>query len=82
VADALEEAYQNRDNETLRAQAVKGAKKYDNDIVFNRYWRPALVEIEKKIEKGKRVYEVAKGVNLEPIPGQRRQLPQPVPAAG
>jgi glycosyltransferase involved in cell wall biosynthesis len=82
VADALEEAYQNRDNETLRAQAVKGAKKYDNDIVFNRYWRPALVEIEKKIEKGKRVYEVAKGVNLESIPGRRRQLPAPVPAAG
>lgn len=82
VAQALEEAYQNRDNKSLKGQAVKGARHYDNDIVYNRYWRPALKEIERLVNKGKSVYEVAKSVSVVPVQGRRRAEPEPVPAAG
>lgn len=81
VADALEEAYRERDNEKLKALATKKAYKYDNEIVFSRYWRPALREIEQLVTKGKTVYEVAKSVDLESVPRRRRPSPEPVPAA-
>lgn len=49
VADALEQAYQERDNKKLRTNAINGAQAYDNKTVFNRYWLPALSEIGKLI---------------------------------
>lgn len=70
VTMALEEAYRERDNGALKVAAVKGAEKYDNDIIFNRYWRPALVEIEKIVNKGKKVYEIAQNVPMVTV---RRQ---------
>lgn len=46
IARVLDEAYRERDNETLRKQARIGAQAYDNKLVFNKYWKPALKGIE------------------------------------
>ena len=53
VADALEEAYRNKDNEKLRRKARNGAMRYDNQTVFNQYWKPALAEIETIVNRSK-----------------------------
>lgn len=53
VVDALEEAYRNRDNAKLAQKARNGAMRFDNDTVFNQYWRPALRDIEAIVSKAK-----------------------------
>lgn len=53
VVDALEEAYANRGNEKLAQKARNGAMRFDNDTVFNQYWRPALKDIEAIVSKAK-----------------------------
>lgn len=53
VVDALEEAYRNRGNEKLAQKARNGAMRFDNDTVFNQYWRPALKDIEAIVSKAK-----------------------------
>jgi len=53
VVDALEEAYRNRGNEKLAQKARNGAIRFDNDTVFNQYWRPALKEIEAIVSKAR-----------------------------
>jgi glycosyltransferase involved in cell wall biosynthesis len=47
IADALEAAYEAKGNESIRKQARKGCLKYDTETVFNRYWKPALADIER-----------------------------------
>lgn len=42
IADALELAYQARDDPVIRGDAVEFAAGYDADLVAERYWRPAL----------------------------------------
>ena len=42
IVDALEAAYQARDDLELRARAVEFAAGYDADLVADAYWRPAL----------------------------------------
>lgn len=67
VADALEEAYQNKDNEKLRQKARNGAIRYDNQTVFNQYWRPALKDIERLVSN-KPVFDFsANGKAAEPV---------------
>lgn len=54
IVDALEDAYSNKGNELLRRQARKGAQKYDCQFVAEKYWKPALAEVEDIIEGGSR----------------------------
>jgi len=53
IADAMEEAWQERDNPKLREKARKGVAKYDQEAVFEKYWRPALRDIKKLVDAGK-----------------------------
>ena len=46
IVDALEDAYSTKGNRKLYKKAINGAKRYDTDLVFNQYWRPALKAIE------------------------------------
>jgi glycosyltransferase involved in cell wall biosynthesis len=50
VAEALQAAYDERGNQTLREQARAGVLDYDTATVHERYWRPALKEIEEIVE--------------------------------
>lgn len=68
VVDALEEAYRNKDNEKLQRRARNGAMRYDNDTVFNQFWRPALKDIEDITSRSKAVYDVAKSLPLVAVP--------------
>lgn len=68
VADCLEEAYQNRDNDKLRQKCRNGVTRYDNQTVFNQYWKPALAEIESIVTDGKKVYDFAKSFDLVTVP--------------
>jgi glycosyltransferase involved in cell wall biosynthesis len=45
LADALQQAYQHRDNPMLRDSAVNFAKPYDIDEVCNRYLAPVMARI-------------------------------------
>lgn len=45
IVDALELAYEHRDDVELRDRAVAFAGEYDADLVAERYWRPALAEL-------------------------------------
>jgi len=51
IADALEDAYKEKDNEALRKKARKGVVKYDGPAVFKRHWEPALRDIKKLVER-------------------------------
>lgn len=51
IVGALEEAYQNRDKRKLAKKARNGAMRYDNDTIFNQYWRPALADMERLTAK-------------------------------
>jgi glycosyltransferase involved in cell wall biosynthesis len=42
IVSALEEAYEHRDDQALRERAVAFAADFDADLVFERYWLPAL----------------------------------------
>lgn len=67
IVEALEEAYQNRDNDKLRKKARNGAMRYDNNTVFNQFWRPALADMERIVSGGKRVYDFAQSFDMVPI---------------
>jgi glycosyltransferase involved in cell wall biosynthesis len=53
IVAALEMAYADRGNEKLAKKARNGAMRFDNGTVFNQYWKPALKEIERRVETGK-----------------------------
>jgi len=53
VCELLEEAYKERGNEEMRGEAHRRMLKYDVDTVTERYWKPALKEIEQLIKKDK-----------------------------
>lgn len=78
IADALEEAYRERNNHKLQRKAANGAKRFDNETVFNHYWQPALAEIERLIDGGKRVY-AATDFDMVPIQGYGRPADRVVP---
>jgi len=67
IVDALTEAYKEKDNRKLARKATNGARRYDNDLVFKDYWQPALAEIERIVNKGKKVYDFAKSFDMVPI---------------
>lgn len=70
IVAALEDAYAERNNERLRRRAHNGAIRYDNKLVFKDYWKPALADIEKIIQKGKKVYDFAKSFSVVPVQGR------------
>lgn len=45
IVEALEAAYEQRDNPALRKLAIEGVKEYEVENVVNKYWKPALVEL-------------------------------------
>lgn len=48
IVDALEEAYEARNDQGVRDQAVEGMKEYDADYVFENYWLPTMENIESR----------------------------------
>ena len=50
ITDALEEAYEKKNYDKLRRDAIKGAAEYDVDLVTEKYWKPVLAEMAKEIE--------------------------------
>lgn len=54
IADKLESAYRQKDNEVIRKNARIGALPYDADIVTERYWKPVLDDIAKGLEDNKK----------------------------
>jgi glycosyltransferase involved in cell wall biosynthesis len=46
IVDALQAAYDERNNECIRERVRQGALAYDTATVHERYWRPALKAIE------------------------------------
>ncbi len=50
ITDRLEQAYIMRGNQDYRKRARKGAMQYDIDKVIEKYWRPALEEINIRIQ--------------------------------
>lgn len=67
VADVLEEAYRSRDNIKLQRKAHNGAMRFDIDTVFNHYWKPALADIQRLLDGGKKVYDFAQSVGVVPV---------------
>jgi len=51
VIDCLEAAYSESSNKKLKQQARNGALDLDTDRTITEYWKPALAEIEKRLEK-------------------------------
>jgi hypothetical protein len=49
---ALEASYE-ADHAALAAAARAHAERYDVDTVFDQYWRPALAELEQRLEARK-----------------------------
>lgn len=45
ITDALEAAYDSRGDQSLRDTATRFAQDYDADLVADRYWHPALLEL-------------------------------------
>lgn len=50
IADHLESAYRQKDNEAMRRNARAAALAYDADVVTQRYWKPVLEDIAKCLE--------------------------------
>jgi glycosyltransferase involved in cell wall biosynthesis len=50
VADRLFAAYEMRGNQDYADRARNGAKAYDADKVTEKYWRPVLADIAKRVE--------------------------------
>jgi FkbM family methyltransferase len=50
IAERLEAAFRMKDNPDYRKRARDGALKYDADKVTEKYWRPALDDMWKRIE--------------------------------
>lgn len=53
IAEHLESAYRQKDNEAIRRNARSGALPYDADTVTERYWKPVLDDIAKCLEDSK-----------------------------
>ena len=53
IAEQLEAAYRMKDNLEYRGAARKGAMKYDADKVAEKYWTPALAQMQKEIDAWK-----------------------------
>jgi glycosyltransferase involved in cell wall biosynthesis len=51
IADRLESAYQMRGNQDYRDRAHDGAKAWEVDRVVEKYWKPALEEINARIQE-------------------------------
>jgi FkbM family methyltransferase len=51
IADAYFEAYEKARDETMRADAYAFAQDYDADRVVDRYWKPALAQLETALEE-------------------------------
>jgi glycosyltransferase involved in cell wall biosynthesis len=51
IAEKLETAYTMRGNQDYRERARKGAMAYDADKVTEKYWKPVLADIDKKIHE-------------------------------
>jgi glycosyltransferase involved in cell wall biosynthesis len=50
IVEKLEEAYKMRGNEEYSKRARKGAEQYDIDQVIEKYWKPVLAKIDRKIK--------------------------------
>lgn len=50
IADNLESAYRQKDNEAIRRNARAGALPYDADTITERYWKPTLEAISESLE--------------------------------
>ena len=50
ILTRLEEAYAARGDASLREKAIAFAAQYDSGLVFDRYWRPFLKELEASLE--------------------------------
>jgi glycosyltransferase involved in cell wall biosynthesis len=70
IVQALEAAYEERDNEELRASAVEFAIGYDADVVAVRDWEPALNEIAERLSRPREIPPLNGGLNRQ----QRRNL--------
>lgn len=66
IADHLESAYRQKDNEAMRRNARVGALAYDADTVAERYWKPVLSDIEKQVnaDKEKQSEQISKMKSL------------------
>jgi glycosyltransferase involved in cell wall biosynthesis len=53
IAERLEAAYRMKDNQEYRDAARKGALKYDADKVLERYWKPAMEQMQAEIDAWK-----------------------------
>jgi glycosyltransferase involved in cell wall biosynthesis len=53
ITERLEAAYRMKDNQTYRDEARKGALPYDADRVTERYWKPALEQMQSEIDAWK-----------------------------
>jgi glycosyltransferase involved in cell wall biosynthesis len=50
IVDNLNDAYDKARDKTLRANVRSHAEQYDHRIVFDRYWKPILDEIDRRME--------------------------------
>jgi glycosyltransferase involved in cell wall biosynthesis len=60
ATEALEQAYGGRNNKSLQQKGRRGALSLDTDRVFEKYWKPALAEIERIIEGGRKAHDFAR----------------------
>ncbi len=67
IVDVLQEAYDNKDNKKLQKKCRNGATRYDNDTVFNQFWKPALKDIETLTERKVQFNESTKDIPLVTI---------------
>ena len=51
IVTRLKEAREAKGNQEIREQAVRFAAEYDTDVVFERYWKPVLAELEAKLDQ-------------------------------
>ena len=51
IADKLEQAYRMRGNTDYQKRARSGALKYDIHKIVEKYWKPTLANIEKKLQE-------------------------------
>jgi glycosyltransferase involved in cell wall biosynthesis len=68
VVSALEEAYHEKDNRKLAKKATNGARRYDNDTIFNQHWRPALKDIEELVSDEKNVFSLTENLDMVSVP--------------
>jgi glycosyltransferase involved in cell wall biosynthesis len=64
---ALEDAYREKNNRTLRQQARRGALSLDTERVAEKYWVPALAAIETIVSGGRRVKDFAASFDDVPV---------------